>query len=50
MYTLLVGKAKGKKLLGRSRYRRKNDIHRDFEEMVCACNCLRLSSAEGIYT
>jgi hypothetical protein len=48
MYTLLVGKGKRKKLLGRSRCRRKNDIHRDFEEMVYAWNFLRLSSAEGI--
>jgi len=48
MYTLLVGKAKGKKLLGKSSYRRKNDIHRDLEKMMCAWNCLRLSSEEGI--
>jgi hypothetical protein len=50
MYTLLVGKAKGKQVLERSRYRRKNDIHRDLEETMCAWTCLRLSSSEGIST
>jgi hypothetical protein len=50
MYTLLVGKAKGKNLLGRSRYRRKNDIHRDLEKMVCTWKYLRLNSEEEICT
>jgi len=37
MYMSLVREDKGKKVLGRSRYRRKNYIHRDLAEMVCEC-------------
>jgi len=40
MYMSLVREDKGKKVLGRSRYRRNNDIHRDLAEMVCVCVCV----------
>jgi hypothetical protein len=38
VYRILVGKAEGKRLLGRPRHRLEDNIEMDLQE-VCACVC-----------